>query len=258
MRALYTAATGLTAQQHRIDNIANNLANVGTTGFKKSRENFEDLVYQELPSGSRGADTPRPAGSRLGTGTRLASVEQDFSPGAPQVTNDPLDVAILGRGFFAVEDPNGNERYTRNGSFSTNADGELVTSTGLKLTSGIQIPEGVDTITIDTDGTVSATWEGDTEPVVLGTIDLVDFVNPSGLQPLGSGLYAATPESGEPLVMDPADGGVQLQQGALESSNVDVAEELIDMIMAQRAYELTSKVIEAADETLQKTAALKR
>jgi flagellar basal-body rod protein FlgG len=258
MRALYAAATGLSAQQTRIDNIANNLANVSTTGFKKSREVFEDLVYQEMTVGDPSEQIRRPNQVQIGTGARVVSVARDFTPGSVQYTGDELNVAINGDGFFSVEAEDGTQRYTRDGHFSLNADGELVTASGHLVSPGIQIPDDA-TITIAEDGTVSATYADDpTEPVVVGTIELVDFANPGGLQAIGSNMYLATPESGEPIPMDPSEGAGSLQQGFLEASNVDVAEELVAMIVAQRAFELTSKVMEAADETMQTVTNLKR
>ncbi len=258
MRALYAAATGLSAQQTRIDNIANNLANVSTTGFKKSREVFEDLVYQEMTVGDPSEQTRRPNQVQVGTGTRVVSVARDFTPGSVQYTGDELNVAINGDGFFVVDAEDGTQRFTRDGHLSLNADGELVTASGHLLSPGIQIPDDA-TIAIAEDGTVSVTYAEDpTEPVVVGTIELVDFANPGGLQAIGSNMYLATPESGEPIPMDPSDGTVSVQQGFLEASNVDVAEELVAMIVAQRAFELTSKVMEAADETMQTVTNLKR
>ncbi len=258
MRALYAAATGLSAQQTRIDNIANNLANVSTTGFKKSREVFEDLVYQEMTVGDPSEQTRRPNQVQVGTGTRVVSVARDFTPGSVQYTGDELNVAINGDGFFVVDAEDGTQRFTRDGHLSLNADGELVTASGHLLSPGIQIPDDA-TIAIAEDGTVSVTYAEDpTEPVVVGTIELVDFANPGGLQAIGSNMYLATPESGEPIPMDPSEGAGSLQQGFLEASNVDVAEELVAMIVAQRAFELTSKVMEAADETMQTVTNLKR
>jgi len=258
MRALYTAATGLSAQQTRIDNIANNLANVTTTGFKKSREVFEDLVYQELTVSDPSEQDTRPNQVQVGTGTRVVAVARDFSAGQMQYTGDAFNVAIGGDGFFTVETQDGSQRYTRDGHFSMNADGELVTAAGHLVAPGIQVPDGTD-ISIAEDGTVSVTYAEDpTEPVVIGTIELVDFANPSGLKAIGGNAFISTPESGEALPMDPNDGEVSLQQGFLESSNVDVAEELVSMIVAQRAFELTSKVMESADETMQTITNLKR
>ncbi len=259
MRALYAAATGLSAQQTRIDNIANNLANVSTTGFKKSREVFEDLVYQEMTVGDVSEQEQRPNQVQVGTGTRVVSIARDFSAGSIQYTGDELDLAIQSDGFFVLEADDGTQRYSRDGSFNTNSDGEIVNSSGMLVGPGIQVPDGVSGMTIAEDGTVSVTYAEDaTEPVVIGTIELVDFVNPGGLQAIGGNMYLATPTSGEAVPMDPNDGEVSLQQGFLEASNVDVAEELVAMIVAQRAFELTSKVMEAADETMQTVTNLKR
>lgn len=258
MRALYAAATGLSAQQTRIDNIANNLANVSTTGFKKSREVFEDLMYQQLTVGDPSAETQRPAQIQVGSGARVVATSRDFSAGSAQYTGHEYDVAIQGKGFFVVETEDGTQRYTRDGHFGRNAEGELTAASGLRLSPGIQIPEGAE-FSVASDGTVSVTYAEDpTEPVVVGTIELVDFSNPDGLLAVGGNMYVASPESGEPIPMDPSGGQITLQQGALESSNVDVAEELVAMIVAQRAFELTSKVMQTADETMQTVTNLKR
>ncbi len=259
MRALYAAATGLSAQQSRIDNIANNLANVSTTGFKKSREVFEDLVYQELAVGDPSEQITRPNNLQLGTGTRIVAMSRDFSAGSIQSTGNELDLAIGDAGFFSVEAPDGTQRFTRDGHFTLNSDGEVVNNAGYLLSPGLQVPDDAESLTVAQDGTVAVTYADDpTEPVSIGTIELYDFPNSGGLTALGGNLYAATPESGEPFPMDPNDGKVNIQQGFLESSNVDVAEELVSMIVAQRAFELTSKVMEAADEALQVVSNLKR
>lgn len=257
MRALYTAATGMNAQQLRIDNIANNLANVSTTGFKKGQGSFEDLLYQQMPVGAARAETARPADLSIGAGVRMVSMNRDFGVGSLQQTSNPYDVALGGRGFFVLEDPEGNELYTRDGHFSVNADGEVVSAAGFRLSPGIQIPPDVDQVRIAEDGTVTATFPGDIDEVTLGTIRVADFVNPAGLRAIGGNLYMPTPASGEPRDLFPED-GISLQQGFLEASNVDVAEELVNMIVAQRAFELTSKVIQAADETLQVANNIKR
>ncbi|MFH1466325.1 MAG: flagellar basal-body rod protein FlgG [Pseudomonadota bacterium] len=258
MRALFAAATGLSAQQTRIDNIANNLANVSTPGFKKSREVFEDLMYQQLSVGDTSAEVQRPGQVQIGTGTRVVATTRDFSAGTAQYTGDRRNLAIKGGGFFVVEAPDGTERYTRDGTFMQNSDGELATQAGLRVSPGVQFPDGA-TVDIAEDGTITATYTDDpTHVVTLGTIELVDFANPNGLQAIGGNLYAATPESGDPIPMDPERGDVHILQGYTEASNVDVAEELVAMIMAQRAFELTSKVMETADETLQTVTNLKR
>ena len=229
MRALYTAATGMQAQQMRLDNIANNLANVSTVGYKKTRETFEDLIYQDLPTGEANANALRPSTAQVGSGTRLVAVSRNFTPGQMEYSGNTYDLAIGGRGFFVVEDPDGNQRYTRDGQFNQNADGEIVNA--------------------------MVSYQDSTDVVTLGQIELVEFSNPSGLRALGGNLYGATNESGEALPMSE---NILVQQGYFEHSNVDVAEELLSMITAQRVFELTSKVIEASDENLQLIAKLKR
>lgn len=257
MRALYTAASGMTAQQLKIDNISNNLANVSTTGFKKGRGNFEDLLYQQLPTGTPSSLIARPTSLSVGSGVRMVSMNRDFTTGNLSQTGNDLDLALGDRGFFVVEDPEGNEMYTRSGSFSRNADGEIVTAAGFQLSPGIQIPEDADQLTIAEDGTVSVTYRNDTTETTLGTLRVVDFVNPAGLEARGGNLFTPTAASGEAIELYPED-GVEIYQGFLEASNVDVAEELVSMIVAQRAYELTSKVIQSADETMQIATNLKR
>ncbi len=258
MKALYTAATGMNAQQARIDNIANNLANVSTTGYKKSRATFEDLLYQQLPIGSASIDNQRPVHIEVGTGTRLVSVSRDFSNGDLTYTGNEFDLALGDRGFFLLEGPGGTERFTRDGHFIKNADGDLVTSAGLSLDPSINIPDDAQRVLVNADGTVQVEYEGETDLVTIGTVQLVDFVNPNGLRSVGGNLFVATPESGDPEFMDADDGFVNIQQGFTESSNVDVAEELITMIQAQRSFELSSKVIQTADEAMSLVNNLKR
>lgn len=250
MKALYTAATGMAAQQHRIENIANNLANVSTVGFKKSRENFEDLLYQQMSTSSAGQGTTRASSLEIGSGVRLASVARDFTNGDLRQSGNQLDVALVGRGFFAIQTPDGREFYTRNGQFGVNANGELVTQVGNLVNPGIDIPGDANNIQIDEDGTISAIYDSSPEPLVLGTIQIADFINPSGLRAMGGNLYTATPESGSPILLDSQD-GYRIRQGFIEGSNVDVAEELVSMITAQRAFELTSKAVESADQAMQ-------
>lgn len=253
MRALYTAATGMTAQQQRLDTIANNLANVSTTGFKKSRDAFQDLFYQSLTGNSA------QGGLRLelGGGVKLAGIERDQAQGTMTPTNNPLHVAIQGDAMFVVETLDGEPMYTRDGSFTKDPDGYLVTASGLRVAGDIQIPDDADQITVDYDGTVHAMTAVTGEDTVLGQIELARFVNPGGLMARGGNLFVPTLQSGEAFPIEP-DGSVQLLQGYLEGSNVDVATELIDMIQAQRVYELNSKVVQAADETLSIAANLRR
>lgn len=258
MRALYTAATGMTAQQMRIDNIANNLANVSTNGFKKARETFEDLIYQQYPVGSDNLQNQRPVNLEVGTGTRVVAMQRDFTTGDLAYTGGQFDLAIGGRGFFQVQDMNGNQRFTRAGRFNVNANGEMVTMNGQSLQPNIFIPDDAERVVINEDGTVQVTFPGDPSETTVGQIQLVEFLNPAGLQSVGGNLFQATPESGQQMVMDAGDGFVNIQQGFIESSNVDIAEELINMVVAQRAFELNSKAIEASDEMLQTVTQLKR
>lgn len=250
MRALYVAASGMNAQQTRIDTVANNLANSNTTAFKASRGAFQDTFYQELATGSRGTRAD------LGGGVQLAGLEKDHTVGAQRETNDPLHVGLNGPGMIAVENVNGETLYTRDGAFRLDADGNLTNSAGLRVVGDIQIPEDTEQVVIEPDGTVLGLFAGDTRPTTLGQLEIVSFVNPSGLQSEGGNLYAATAESGDPV--PDYDGNTTVRQGVLETSNVDVAEELIELVMAQRSYELNSKVVQAADEAMQVAAALRR
>jgi flagellar basal-body rod protein FlgG len=257
MKALYTAATGMTAQQHQIDTIANNLANVSTNGFKKTTVAFEDLVYQSRRTGEVSNDTQRPAQLEIGSGVRITATNRNFTTGTIVHTGNTFDVAISGRGFYTVETPAGEERYTRNGVFHVNQDRELVNQAGLLVSPGIEIPSDAMEIKIAEDGTIKAVYDVNRGEVTLGSLDLVDFGNPNGLRAMGGNLYMATPESGDPIAME-AEDGIFLMQGFVEGSNVDVAEELIAMIVAQRSFELTAKVVETADETMQVVNNLKR
>ena len=257
MKALFSAATGMAAQRIQIDSIANNLANVSTNGFKKTRVAFEDLVYENIRTGEASAESQRPGQLEIGSGSRVIATQRDFSPGAISQTNAPLDVAIQGAGFFVVENPDGIERYTRVGSFNVNQDSELVTQQGLTVSPGVSIPLDASEVIIAEDGTVQVRYTDTTDAVTVGTIDVVDFTNPNGLKALGGNLFAATSESGEPIALETSD-GLSLKQGFIEGSNVDIAEELINMIMAQRAFEVTSKAVESADETMQVVNQMKR
>lgn len=252
-RPLWVAKTGLDAQQTRMAVIANNLANVSTTGFKRSRGVFADLLYQNVrqPGGQTSQNSQLPSGLMLGTGVRVVATEKNFTQGNIFHTKNDLDVAIQGRGFLQIQRPDGTVAYTRDGSFQRNADGTVVNAEGLTLQPGITIPDSVISMTIGADGTVSAVVSGDSSPTTLGTIQLADFINPAGLQPVGQNLYIETAASGAPQVANPGEGGTgTLVQGAIESSNVNVVEEMVNMIETQRAYEMNSKAIATTDEML--------
>ena len=251
--SLWAAKTGLEAQQTRMTVVANNLANVNTTGFKKSRVAFEDLMYQNIRQvGALGAaDTLLPTGLTVGTGSRVVATEKITGQGSIQITSNQLDVAINGRGYFQVSLPDGTIGYTRDGSFKVNAQGELVTSGGYRVNPAVTIPEGATSITIGNDGSVSVQLQGQAAANQIGTLQLADFVNPTGLQAKGENLLFETASSGPPQAGTAGVNGLgTLQQGALESSNVNVVEELVNMIETQRAYEVNSKMISATDEML--------
>ena len=252
MKALYVAASGMSAQQTQLDNVAHNLANVSTTGFKRSRSAFEDLLYQEVTSGGKG-EILQPA--EVGGGVRLASVERDHAMGSLKQTGEPLHIAVNGNAWIALEDAQGNPAYTRDGTLMLDSEGTLRHISGRALYGDIQVPDDTQSLTIAGDGTVTALLAGDDRPIHLGRIELVGFNNPNGLRSMGGNAYAATEESGLPVF---GDTGAEIAQGFLEQSNVDVAEELVSMIVAQRAYELNSKVIQAADETMSVAANLRR
>jgi len=255
MRALYTAATGMAANQVKIENIANNIANGNTTGFKKVRESFEDLVYQQV--GSRGASGDA---MQVGSGTRLAGLNRDFRNGDTLTSSSPTDLLLDGPGFFVVESPSGETFYTRDGHFRTDSEGNLTTQGGFRVSPGVQIPDGGKLI-VGSDGSLGAevTTESGVETVSLGTLEVAVFANPEALSAAGGNLYRATDGAGEATRTSPQqDGAGSVLQYATEGSNVDVAEELISMITAQRGYELSSKVIQAADEMLQTAASLRR
>ncbi|MGN6512755.1 MAG: flagellar basal-body rod protein FlgG [Lysobacteraceae bacterium] len=251
--ALWIAKTGLDAQQTRMGVISNNLANVNTTGFKRDRAAFEDLLYQTVrqPGGATSEQTQLPTGLQLGTGVRIAATAKNFTQGNLNQTGNALDVAINGRGFFEVLMPDGSTAYTRDGSFQINAQGELVTNEGYAVQPGLQLPEGAQSVTIGADGTVSVQVAGQAAPVQLGQLTLSDFVNPAGLQAKGENLYVETAASGPAQSGAPGQGGVgTLVQGALEGSNVNVVEELVSMIETQRAYETNAKAISTTDSML--------
>lgn len=252
--ALWVAKTGLDAQQTRLSVVSNNLANVNTTGFKKGRAAFEDLLYQTVrqPGAQTTQQTQAPTGLTLGTGVRVVATDKQFSQGNLQQTSNPLDVAINGRGFFQVLQPDGSNAYTRDGSFQVNAQGELVTASGYAVQPGITIPQNALSVTIGNDGTVSVQLPGQAASQQVGSLTLADFINPAGLQPKGDNLFLETAASGAPQTGTPGLSGTgSLQQGALEASNVNVVEEMVNMIETQRAYEMNSKAIATADQMLQ-------
>jgi len=261
MRALFTAASGMEAQQLRIDSIANNLANVNTTGFKKWRPEFQDMFYEVLRApGATGADgATLPTGVQVGHGVRNASISRVFSQGDRVATQQDLDLAIDGLGFFQVEKAGGETVYTRDGAFKRDRDGNMVTSAGNQLVPGITIPSDALQVTILPDGTVSAILPGQIQPSNVGQIELARFVNPAGLRALGNNLFSPTEASGDPETgTADQDGFGAVTQGFLEMSNVNVAEELVQMILAQRAFETNSRVIQAGDEMLRNAASLTR
>lgn len=254
MSALWVSKTGLSAQNTRLTTIANNLANASTVGFKRDDAQFEDLLYQirAQPGASSSQTTQLPSGMQLGSGVRVVSTTKQFTEGSLQITEKPLDVAIDGHGFFQIELPDGSTAYTRNGQFQRNSDGQIVTSDGMLLQPGITIPQNAQTITISEDGIVEVTVTGQVAPQQIGQIQLADFINPPGLQAIGSNLFLETAASGAPLQSQPGTNGLgQVKQATLESSNVDVVEEMVNMITTQRTYEMNSKVIATADQMLQ-------
>lgn len=253
IRSLWISKTGLDAQQTSMDVITNNLANVSTNGFKRSRPVFEDLLYQTLrqPGAASSQTTTVPSGLTLGTGVRVVGTEHIFAQGSVQRTENPLDIAIQGNGFFQVEMPDGTLTYTRDGSFTKDANGQIVTASGYPLSPAITIPASAISVTITRDGIVSYTQQGSTTSTQAGTIQLVTFINNGGLQSSGENLYVETASSGTPSANTPGTNGAGLlNQGYVETSNVNVAEELVNMIVAQRGYEMNSKAITTSDEML--------
>lgn len=261
IRALYTAASGMNAQQANIDVVANNLANVNTAGFKKSRMEFQDLVYQQLvaPGSPTSTSSESPVGLEVGLGTRAAATARDFSNGNLRATNAPLDLAIEGRGFFQVALPSGETAYTRAGSLHRSAEGALVTADGFAIEPQITLPENAVSISISKAGIVSAQIAGQSAVQEVGTLELATFQNPAGLRALGGNLFATTSASGEATTGVPGQEGIgTIAQGFLEDSNVSVVEEMVNMILAQRAYEANSKVVKASDEMLTQVNSLVR
>ncbi|MBB5359976.1 flagellar basal-body rod protein FlgG [Rhodanobacter sp. ANJX3] len=252
--SLWIAKTGLDAQQTRMDVISNNLANASTTAFKTSRPSFQDLMYQNdgQPGGQTTEQTQSPSGLLLGTGVKVAGSEKLFTQGAISQTGNSLDVAIQGRGFIQVSLPDGTVAYTRDGSLHQDNTGQIVTADGYPLSPAITLPSNVQSLTIGTDGTVTATTNGSTTPATVGTIQLADFINPAGLQAMGQNLYLETASSGTAQTGQAGVNGMgTLAQGSLESSNTNVVEEMVNMIEAQRTYEMNSKSISAVDDMLQ-------
>jgi len=252
--ALWVAKTGLDAQQTRMQVISHNLANANTTGFKKDRAVFEDLLYQNVrqAGGQETQQTRLPTGMHLGTGVRVAATEKIHSQGTLAQTGNSLDVGIDGRGFFQVRMADGTAAYTRDGNFELDSQGQLVTAAGDVVEPGITVPQGALSVTIGKDGTVSAQMPGQATPTQIGSLQLTDFVNAAGLQPRGDNLYVETAASGSPQTGTPGQNGIgSLAQGSLESSNVNVVEELVNMIETQRAYEMNSKAISSTDQMLQ-------
>jgi len=252
--ALWTAKTGLDAQQTRMQVISNNLANTNTTGFKRDRAVFQDLLYQNVrqPGAPTSEDTALPSGLSVGTGVRVVSTEKLHSQGNLSRTEDPYDLAIQGRGFFELQAPDGTIAYSRDGSFQLDAEGRMVNASGFALQPGIQMPANATGVTIGIDGTVSAAQAGAADVVELGVVSLADFTNPAGLQSLGGNLFAETAASGAPFQGVAGSGGLgTLIQGSVETSNVNVVEELVSMIETQRAYEINSKAISTTEGMLE-------
>lgn len=255
IRSLWISKTGLDAQQTQMDTIANNLANVSTNGFKRSRAVFEDLLYQTIrqPGAQSSQQTQIPSGLQIGTGVRPVAAERIFTQGNLQQTGNQLDVAINGSGFFQVLMPDGTTAYTRDGSFQQNSQGQMVTSSGFPVQPAITLPSNAITVTIGQDGVVSVTQPGVAAPVQVGSMQLATFINPAGLQSQGQNLYQETGSSGTPSTTVPGtNGSGTLSQSYVETSNVNVVEEMVNMIQTQRAYEINSKSITASDQMLQK------
>ena len=255
MRSLWISKTGMEAQQTQLDTISNNLANVSTNGYKKSHAVFEDLMYQNLrQAGANSSEqTTLPSGLQVGLGTRAVATSRSFSQGSLTQSTNPLDVAVLGNGFFAVQMPDGTPGYTRDGAFQVNAQGQLVTNNGFAVQPGITIPAGALSTTIGGDGTVSVTIAGQALPQIVGQMQISNFVNPAGLEPKGQNIFGETAASGTANSGTPGQNGLgSVRQGFVETSNVNVVEELVAMIQTQRAYELNSKAIQTSDQMLAK------
>lgn len=259
LRALRTAALGMSAQQTSVDNTANNLANANTTGFKKARVAFQDLLYQRVRAAGGEDGAAPPATLQLGHGAIAVATVGTFTQGSLSETGNGLDLAINGSGFFALQMPDGSRSYTRDGTFTLTADGTLVSMSGYALDPGIEVPPDALDVQVQGDGTVRARLPGEAEPVELGQIELTRFQNPAGLRALGGNLFVQSEGSGEPIAAPPGEDGLgSVQQGFLEASNVDVVQEMVDLIASQRAYELNSKMVQAGEEMLQIANGVKR
>jgi flagellar basal-body rod protein FlgG len=255
IRSLWIAKTGMEGQQTKLDTISNNLANVGTNGFKRGGVVFEDLMYQNLrQTGAASSEqSVLPTGLQVGLGTRVAATTRNFNQGTLQQTSSDFDLAVKGKGFFQIQMPDGTAGYTRDGSFQVDANGQLVTANGFPLQPAITIPPTAQKVTVAQDGTVSVTSANSATPQAVGQIQLANFINPAGLEPRGQNLFGESASSGSPQAAAPGSNGLgTLHQGALEGSNVNVVEELVSMIATQRAYELNSKAIQTSDQMLQR------
>ncbi len=261
LRALRTAALGMTAQQQGVDNIANNLSNANTTGFKRTSIVFHDLLYQTLQTAGQGeaGGTARPASLQMGHGAAAIATVRNFTQGSLTQTDNPLDLAINGDGFFQVQLPDGSVAYTRDGTLTRSADGALVTQTGLPIEPSITVPAEAIEVHISQDGLLSARLQGQPDLVQLGQLELVRFANPGGLNPIGGNLFEPNAASGEPTVGTPGQDGMGfIFQGYVEASNVDVVQEMVNLITAQRAYEINSKMVTTSDDMLSIANGLKR
>ncbi len=256
IRGLYTAAAGMTAQQHQIDVTSNNIANVNTTAFKQDRAEFQDLMYESLnyTAGSTSEATSNPTGIDAGLGVRIAGIQKNFLQGSLKQTGNPLDIAVEGKGFFEITLPSGDTAYSRNGAFKVDSEGNLVNGQGYPLSQGITIETGATDISISENGLISYTLDGALTQA--GPIQVFDFINPAGLKPQGNSLYVATETSGDPVEIENTN--VKLRQGMLELSNVQLVNEMVDLITAQRAYEASSKAISTTDAMLTTVNQLKR
>lgn len=251
--ALWVAKTGLSAQDTNLTTISNNLANVSTTGFKRDRAEFQDLLYQikRQPGAQSTQDSELPSGLQLGTGVRIVGTQKNFTAGSLQTTNQPLDLAVNGRGFFQILQPDGTTSYTRDGTFHLDSNGQIVTASGFALQPAIVVPNNTQSFTVGQDGTVSVTVTGSAANQVIGNLQTADFINPAGLQAIGGNLFLETASSGAPQVGTPGLNGFGTTlQNTLEGSNVSTVEEMVNMITTQRAYEMNSKVISTADQML--------